>query len=68
MTSDDFRAWMSHMGAQKGKERLSEREASEVLGWSRMAVRNALNGKDPPRYIALACAAAAFGLPEWRKP
>lgn len=68
MTAADFRAWLAHMGQLRGKSRpISEREASELLGWSRVAVRRAIHeNADPPKYIGLACSAILHGLPEWR--
>jgi hypothetical protein len=64
MNPTDFLAWRIHMNR---KERpLSERDTAEMLGASRTAIRG-WSTKGAPRYIALACAALAYGLPEWRR-
>jgi hypothetical protein len=56
MTSEDFNAWLDRMGRLRGKDRLSEREAAELLGWTREALRPRINGtRAVPRYIELAC-------------
>lgn len=65
MSSDDFAAWMKTMG--RGKP-FSERAAARALGVSRCTVKAYRAGKRIPRQTALACAALAFGLPEWRMP
>ena len=55
MTQADLEAWMRRMGKYRGKERLSERDAAELLGWTREALRPRLAGtREVPRYIDLA--------------
>ena len=59
MTGEDFTAWMEHVGMNKIK-------AAAALGLGRNTVaRYMIEGA--PEYIALACAAIAFGLPAWKK-
>lgn len=56
MTSKDLNEWLDRMGRLRGKERLSEREAAELLGWTREALRPRINGtRAVPVYIELAC-------------
>jgi hypothetical protein len=60
MSPAHFAAWISHMG-------WSDRKCARELGCSQNSVA-AWRKAGAPRYIALACAALAFGLPEWRQP
>lgn len=55
MTPEELDQWMRRMGALRGKERLAEREAASLLGWSRESLRQALAGREAPLYIGLAC-------------
>jgi hypothetical protein len=59
MPASDFNAWAEHMA-------VSEREIARRLGCSRTSIRKWREAGAPP-YIALACAALAFGLPPWRE-
>lgn len=55
MTNLEFRQWAERMGRLRGKERLSERDISELLGWAREAVSQRLAcTREVPKYIALA--------------
>lgn len=55
MTNAEFIAWAERMGRLRGKERLSERDISDVLGWARESVSQRLAGtREVPKYIALA--------------
>lgn len=66
MTTDDLRAWQTHMG-------LTYDTAAQALGVSRstyaewMAGRSRTTGKPIKisRTVALACAALAAGMDEW---
>jgi hypothetical protein len=60
MTAADFRAWLAHMAFK------SDTEAARALGCGRNSIA-AWKKKAPPDYIALACAALAYGLPAWRR-
>lgn len=56
MTNAEFIAWAERMGRLRGKERLSERDISDVLGWARESVSQRLAGaREVPKYIELAC-------------
>lgn len=55
MTPEELERWMVDMGRLRGKERLAEREAAELLGCSRQYLRNILAGKTAPRYVGYAC-------------
>ena len=56
MTNAEFIAWAERMGRLRGKERLSERDIAEVLGWARESVSQRLAGtREVPKYIELAC-------------
>lgn len=60
MNPSDFTAWRAHLG-------LSRAEASRRLGCGINQPQIWEEGKTTiPVYIALACAALAFNLPEWR--
>ena len=60
MTPADLRAWQSHMG-------YTYDTAAQALGVGRSAYANWLAGIRPiARTTALACAALAAGLGEWR--
>jgi transcriptional regulator with XRE-family HTH domain len=64
-TADDFRAWMVAMGRKRGKASISVREASRELGYSRASISAILEGKrSVPLYIALACRARLYDVPE----
>ncbi len=61
MTKEDLNAWMKRMGRMRGKDRLSEREAAELLGWNRESLRPRLTGaREVPKYIELACRLLEF--------
>ena len=68
MTPADLRAWQAHMGYT------TTGEAAEALGISRSAYADLLAGtsrttgrpRDVDHRTALACAALAAGLGEWR--
>lgn len=60
MTADDFNAWLTHMG-------LTGRKAARQLGVADNTIVK-YRREGAPEYIALACAALAFGLPAWRNP
>lgn len=56
MTPDDLNDWMTRMGRLRGRDRLTERQAAEMLGWTRESIRSRLDGDRPvPTYIELAC-------------
>lgn len=56
-TAQTLIAWRERMG-------YSQRDACEELGCSRTALGQWEQGKQPvPRYIGLACAALAMGMP-----
>ena len=56
MTNLEFQQWAERMGRLRGKQRLSERDISEVLGWARESVSQRLAGtREVPKYIDLAC-------------
>lgn len=59
MTPTDFTAWLAHM-------RWSDSEASRQLECARNSIAK-WKRVGAPRYIALAAAALAFGLPPWVK-
>lgn len=55
-SKEDLDSWMIRIGQMRGKTRISEREAAQLLDWSRESLRQRLSGDRPvPRYIALAC-------------
>ena len=56
MTTEEFNAWAIRLGVLRGKERLSEREISDLLGWARESVSQRLAGtRTVPKYIELSC-------------
>lgn len=58
MTPASLTAWMIRLGLNKSG-------AASALGISRNTLQSYLEGKTAiPKYIALACAAVAMGLPE----
>lgn len=60
MTAADLTAWRTALG-------ISRAEASRRLGCAENSLAAYEAGKTRiPRYIALACAALAYGLPPWR--
>lgn len=60
MTAADLQTFADHMGWRRA-------ELGRQLGISQDRLRRLLKGEVPiPRSIALACAALAYGLPEWR--
>lgn len=59
MTDTDWIAWRAHLG-------ISNAEAARRLGIGKNVPAGYETGKKIPRYIALACAALAFGLPGWK--
>lgn len=60
MTGEQLKAWRSRLG-------YNITEAAEAIGCHRNAIASWEAGKHPiPRYIALACAAVAHGLPPIR--
>ncbi len=61
MTATDFAAWLALM-----KERgLSEAACARLLGTGNNQPKR-WREHGAPAYIALACAAIAYGLPAWR--
>lgn len=60
MDGQDFRAWIELVAGG------SDREASRRLGISRTSVAK-YKDHGAPRYIGFACAALAFGLPQWQR-
>lgn len=56
MTSSDLNEWRKRL-------KLSQQGAAEALGCARNSIRAWESGTAIPRYIALACAAIAYGLP-----
>lgn len=75
MTPKQFMAWRQAMGKARGKNTstdprvvpyLTDRETAELLGASYMTVRSWSTDREPPLYIALACAALAKGLEPWK--
>ena len=64
MTADDFVSWRILVNDRERP--LSDRKTAELLGCTPKTVRSwSQNGA--PRYVALACAAIVFGLPEWTR-
>lgn len=58
MTSQDLRAWQTHMGHTYDS-------AAEALGVSRATYARYLQSSGIPRYIGLACAALSANLTEF---
>lgn len=56
MTANDFLEWRKRLG-------FNRTEAAEALGLGRNQPQRYEEGQPIPKYIALACAAIAFGLP-----
>lgn len=56
MTADEFAAWRKRMGYNRV-------QAADALGLGRNQPQRYEEGQPIPKYIALACAAIAFGLP-----
>lgn len=56
MTSEDFREWRERLG-------LSRSQVAEALGIGINQPKRYEEGQKIPRYIALACAAVALGIP-----
>jgi transcriptional regulator with XRE-family HTH domain len=62
MTPNDLRAWQARMG-------FTYETAAEALGISRSGFAKLLAGDHPiDKRTALACAALAAGVEEWRAP
>ena len=60
MSAEDFNAWLEHMN-------FNDAAATRALG---LGSRNTLvkyKAEGAPVYVALACAALAYGLPAWRR-
>ena len=55
MEPEELEQWMRRMGALRGKERLAEREAAGLIGWTRESLRSCLAGRRAPNYIGYAC-------------
>jgi hypothetical protein len=60
MTPADLEAWRSRMG-------ISVREACRQLDIAQDRWRRMMDGGRIPAHIGYACAALAFGLPQWRR-
>lgn len=60
MTAEDFIAWRGVLGFNRA-------EASRRLGIAPNTVTAYERGQPIPLYVALACAALAYGLPPWRR-
>lgn len=59
MTADDLRAWQA-------SQQLTQTGAAQALGVSLATYKRYLVGQ-VPKVVALACAAIAAGVGEWRK-
>ncbi|NEI70992.1 helix-turn-helix domain-containing protein [Rhizobium lusitanum] len=59
MTAFDLTEWRNRL-------RLSQASAATALGCSKTSIVCWEKGQPIPRYIALACAAIAYGLPPYR--
>jgi len=62
MTAADFDAWVALM---KERHRWNASECARQLGCGRNQIAK-WRETGAPDYIALACAALAYGLPPWR--
>jgi hypothetical protein len=62
VTAADFTAWVAHMKATRN---WSARRCSRELGCGVNQIGRWSEAGAPP-YIALACAALAYGLPPWQ--
>lgn len=72
MSRLDFKSWRREVGKLypelTGEDGLMyERDAAELLGYSRGALR-AAEKHGAPKYIALACAAVLAGLEPYKRP
>lgn len=56
MTADQFKQWRERLG-------FTRIEAAAALGMGRNQPQRYEDGQPIPRYVALACAAIAHGLP-----
>ena len=55
-----------HLAAWRRRMKFSQRKAAEVLGCAKRSITTYESGKvEIPRYISLACAAVAAGLPPY---
>lgn len=67
MTPDDFKAWMASQNlAKPGAARALGVSEATVADWMRGTSRTTGKPVAPDRRTALACAALAAGLDEWR--
>lgn len=56
MKPADLKSW-------RARQNLSQERAAEVLGCAKASIARWEKGQRIPRYIALACAAIAHGIP-----
>jgi len=59
MAAEEWLAWQAHMG-------WSDARCARELGLGSRNTVASYRVHGAPRYIALACAALAYGLPPWR--
>lgn len=64
MTNEEFSAWVAFMKADR---RWSKAKCARELGCGPNQIAR-WSDYGAPTYIALACAALAYGLPAWKKP